>query len=453
MMIKLKKYRLWAVIAIVLLLLVGYRFQNGMAPTQSSEKTMIKSGSEITLYATTDLHYLSDQLTDGGEAYEAFIRSGDGKQLLYMDEIMNAFSDEIARDKPDVLIISGDLTNHGEKKSHEDMAKWLAGIEKSGTSVYVIPGNHDILNPYARAFRGDKQVITENVSPKEFTKLYAEFGYDAALSRDEDSLSYLAAPAEDLWLLMLDTSRYDDNPSLGSPRLDGELSKETLQWITECAERAKENNAKLIAVMHHNLMDHSDVIRKGFTLNNNKDVIALFKTLQIQTVFSGHIHVQDIHSEKVADFEVVEIVNNALSVNPHQYGILNYSPSNESLSYRTSVVDVASWAREIGSNDTNLLNFQNYAADYFGRFAYDMAYRELSNLSGYTEDEKIAMAETMRILNIRYFSGTENLNATDVLNSKGYQLWMEAPDSFFKQYVFSILEDKHLEDQEITINY
>lgn len=448
-----KKYRLWLMMGMVLIVLVGYRFQNDATASNSKPKTQIKSGSDLTIYVATDLHYLSDQLTDGGEAYEAFIRSGDGKQLHYMDEIMNAFSDEIQQQKPNVLIISGDLTNHGEKNSHEDLAIWLEGIEKSGTSVLVIPGNHDILNPYARAFRGDKQVITDYVDVKEFTKIYAPFGYEEALSRDPNSLSYLAAPAEDVWFLMLDTNRYVDNISLGSPRLDGELSKETLQWISECAEKAKEENAKLIAVMHHNLMDHSEVIRRGFTLNNSDEVLKVFKENNIQLIFSGHIHIQDINSKEVDDYEAVEIVSNALSVNPHQYGVLQYMPDEATFSYETMAVDVSSWARALGNSDVNLLNFEEYAADYFGGFAYDMAYHELSKLSGYTEDEKIAMAETMRILNIRYFAGTENLNASDVVSSKGYKLWMEAPENFFKKYIMSIISDNHLDDQQMIIKH
>ena len=91
--------------------------------------------------------------------------------------------------------LSGDLTNNGEKKSHQKLANLLGEIERSGkTKVLVIPGNHDIDNPWARSFEGDKQVLADSVSPKEFTKIYGDFGYKEAISRDKKTLSYLATP-------------------------------------------------------------------------------------------------------------------------------------------------------------------------------------------------------------------------------------------------------------------
>ena len=45
--------------------------------------------------------------------------------------------------KADGLILSGDLTFNGEKKSHEELAEKFKKVEKSGAPVMVIPGNHD----------------------------------------------------------------------------------------------------------------------------------------------------------------------------------------------------------------------------------------------------------------------------------------------------------------------
>ncbi|TDT52075.1 metallophosphoesterase family protein [Fonticella tunisiensis] len=190
----------------------------------------IPSGKEITFFVATDIHYLSKSLTDDGEAFQKYISSGDGKQLDYIDEIMSAFANDIKK-KPDILIISGDLTNNGERKNHLELAEKLKNIEKSGISVFVIPGNHDILNPWGRSFKGSNQYKEDYINDKDFSKIYGAFGYNEALSRDMNSLSYLADPSKDIWLLMLDTCKYENNEILGFPQPDGELKPGTLEWI------------------------------------------------------------------------------------------------------------------------------------------------------------------------------------------------------------------------------
>uniref|UniRef100_UPI00056D6796 metallophosphoesterase family protein n=1 Tax=Paenibacillus graminis TaxID=189425 RepID=UPI00056D6796 len=163
----------------------------------------IQSGQDLAILTTTDTHYLSKSLTDYGPAFTQFLAAGDGKQLGYSEELIGALANDIAIRKPDAVIISGDLSNNGEKRSHQDLAKHLKAMEQdTGTRVYVIPGNHDILNPWARKFKGQRQYRADNVSPQKFRNLYQDFGYDEALLEDRDSLSYLAAPSGDLWLFL-----------------------------------------------------------------------------------------------------------------------------------------------------------------------------------------------------------------------------------------------------------
>ena len=111
----------------------------------------IKAKEKVTFLFASDIHYLAKSLTDKGKAFNTFMDSGDGKQLNYIEEIVDAFIVDIKKKKPDVLIISGDLTTNGEKASHIELAKKLKEIRNSGTLVYVIPGNHDIFKPLCKA--------------------------------------------------------------------------------------------------------------------------------------------------------------------------------------------------------------------------------------------------------------------------------------------------------------
>ncbi|GKU23693.1 metallophosphoesterase [Clostridium folliculivorans] len=413
------------------------------------EDYKIKSGHDINFYVTTDLHYLSKSLTDNGEAFSKFVSSGDGKDLQYIDAITEAFTSNVKAKKPNVLIISGDLTTNGEKQSHLDLAKKLKTIEENGTSVYVIPGNHDILNPYARGFKDDKQFVTDNISDKDFSKIYADFGYSEAISKDEGTLSYLATPTEDVWLLMLDTNKYKSNISLGAPQLGGELSQKTLDWIKKCSDFAKEKGAHIITVMHHNILDHSEVVRKGFTLDNNEEALKIFKENKLDLVLSGHIHIQDIASDNKDNPELYDIATNSLAAYPHQYGMLKYSSKDKSFTYSTAKVDVDGWSKSNGIKDKNLNNFAKYSEDYFGKFGYDMISKRLELQESYSDNDLKLMSETMKTLNLRYFAGTENLNSKDVIGSEGFKLLSNLPDSFFRNYAMNIARDKGTDNNNL----
>lgn len=128
--------------------------------------TPIEKDRDLSIVETTDVHYFNSSLTDDGAAFKKYVAAGDGKQLAYSEEITDAFLDDVKAQKSDVLIISGDLTNNGEKASHEGLAKKLTAVEKTGTQVFVVPGNHDINNPWARKFEKDKQLPTDTITQK-----------------------------------------------------------------------------------------------------------------------------------------------------------------------------------------------------------------------------------------------------------------------------------------------
>lgn len=445
-----RKKTIIAVILLLSFILIGWNFTQKMNRVESTVNR-IPSGKDITFFIATDTHYISKKINDGGKAFKAFVDSGDGKQLYYIDEITESLIYDIGRKKPDVLIISGDLTSNGEKDGHLDIAKKLKRVEEMGTSVYVIPGNHDILNPWARGFKEGNQYVVESIDQKEFSNIYSEFGYGEAISKDQETLSYLAAPSEDIWLLMLDTNNYKNNIELGYPQTDGQLNQGTIDWIKECYEKAKKAGATILPVMHHNLLNHSTVIHKGFTLNNNEEAIQLFQSYGTKFVLSGHIHVQDISSYQNGGHTIYDIVTGSLAVNPHQYGVLNYSAKDHSFDYQTSKVDVEGWSKAEGIQDQNLNYFSDYAEEFFGQFATNRIYSQLLPYEQFSDSELKEMAEVKRILNIRYFAGQENLNTEELFSSKGYQLWFQKNNPSLQRYVESISTDNDTDDNHLQI--
>ncbi len=414
----------------------------------------IQSGQNIKLLSTTDTHYLSRGLTDNGPAFSRFLAAGDGKQVTYSEETLDALEYGIGLQQPAAVIISGDLTLNGEQASHQDLAKHLESIEQhTGTQVYVIPGNHDVQNPWARSFQGERQIPVDSVSPKAFRSIYGAFGYEDAVLSDKNSLSYLAAPSDDLWLLMLDTSQYRSNKKLGHPQLDGRLSASTLKWIDKCGRLAADSGAHIVAVMHHSLLDHSEFIHEGFTVKNNNQVIETLVRNGITTVFSGHIHIQDIRKYGAEGTDIYDIAESALSVYPHQFGLLNYSPADQALDYRTSRLNVELWAKAAGSTDSNLLHFSTFSKESFRKLSADRSYVRLSQDSryaNYSSSQLQAMADVAGKLNEMYFAGTGDSDHAAVLASEGYRLWQNAPSSGLRSYVIDMAlleqqENHHLQ--------
>lgn len=397
----------------------------------------IKMGSDIKIFVATDTHYLARILTDSSEAFKKFTVTKDGKQLLYIDEIMEAFIDDIKIQKPDILVISGDLTTNGEAESHKELAKKLDRIEKLGTEVFVVPGNHDTKNIWARGFIDGKQVAVDSIDQVDFKNIYKSFGFEQAISKDETTLSYLAAPSEDIWLLMLDSNLYIED--YGMPTNKGKISNKTLEWIKECSKLAKEKDAKIITVMHHNMLKHNERMSVGNTIEDSDESVLIFKELNLDLVLSGHIHIQDIEIDKDDSGTLYDIATSALSVYPQQYGVIKYTAKDDTLNYNTSQINVNKWAKDNNIDNKDLLNFKDFAKNEFYSRPYNRAYMDLSDVGGYTEEEMDQMSNVVAILNVAYYTGNVSEIMNDIKNSEVYQLILDTDSNYVYDFVYSMM--------------
>lgn len=417
---------------------------------------------EISIYITNDVHFLAPSLHDMGQLYRSLASGSDGKNIEALPALLGALSMTVEAEKPDILLVNGDLTFNGERQSHESLARYFEELEKTGIQVFVLPGNHDISNPFARGFFNNELRAVPSVSPGEFAAIYRNFGFAGALSRDRGSLSYVAEPFPGLRLLMLDSCKYTNNRTLGFPELGGAFSEATRKWIRGEAEKARRDGALLVASLHHNIMDHHPLINEGFTIDDAESFQDLLAGEGIQFVLSGHIHAQEISTRQREAGAVYDIATSALAVYPHQIGVLTAAPAAAALGpssergsawewrYAVKALDVESWARVAGLADERFLDFSQKSRDYFMMVSGNMARRRLST-SSLSDEEIEALSSLMGLLNSRYFSGTSYLNAQDVPASLGYRLLQEHDYEFFSSYVRTIMEDRPPRDTELTI--
>ncbi|MCI8518515.1 MAG: metallophosphoesterase [Hungatella sp.] len=337
----------------------------------------------------TDLHYLSPKLTDHGSFFTSLIENADGKTMAYSEEVTEAFVDTVIEKKPEALILTGDLTFNGAKKSHKDLAKKLKRVTKAGIQVLVLSGNHDLNSTVGASFKGDGYQPVEGVTREEFEEIYKDFGFDGACSRDNASSSYVWEMKPGLKLLMLDVN--------GGGK-QGTVSDETLSWLEEQLKKAKKEHAKVLSFSHQNLLAHS-MYTNGYVISNSERVLNLYEKYQVSVHFSGHLHIQHIEEQE----RFTEIATSALSVAPTQYGKVIIT--GNSLKYSTNSVDVSHWAADKGITDENLLHFDTYAENYLADNSYRQARAALKDM----EDDEMAetMARYHAVQNTGYYAGVQ----------------------------------------------
>lgn len=388
------------------------------------------------LAVASDLHYQSAQTTDYGKAFEKFVKEGDGKVNAYLPQILDALMDQLIAQKPDAFLLTGDITINGERINHLELAERLERLNQAGIQTLVIPGNHDINNYRGRLYFGEEETETESVSLEEFTEIYADFGWNQAISRDRASFSYVYPLRERVWLMLLDTAQYEPLNIV-----DGAVRQETLLWIRENLEAARAAGIQVVVSGHHNLLQESRMFTTMCVLENSSEVVELLEEYQVPLYISGHLHLQRIQKHKrepgAEGYGICEIVSDALSIPPCQYGLLSWTDDG-ALAYETLQTDVSGWAERSGQTDENLLNFEAYQRRYVRELIRDQI---LDQTVRVPEETAVEMAELYAEIYADYCAGIP-ISRQAAERSEGYQSWARyLPDSNSFQEIKAMLKD------------
>ena len=413
----------------------------------------VKINRDIEFIVATDFHYIAKNANLNGELDKICKNNGDLKIMKYVSEIIDAFISEVIKFRPTGLIICGDLTYNGEYISHRELRRKLQRVLDEDINVYVIPGNHDIKNYNAYKYKPLQKIPVKSVYPNRFRDIYFDCGFRDAIYEDDYSLSYITPVSDDLWLVMLDTNFYQNNNWKNPVAIKGIISESTYEWLEEHLKEAKEKNIKVIAVTHHSLVDHNNLLNKGYTLENNQRLVELYIKYNVVLNLSGHLHIQHIkpgYSHIYEDKKIYDIATSSLVVCRNQYGILTYKP-DENVFYKTKMLNVSKWAMENGYIDYNLLNFRYYAYNYAYSQTYKKIYYELlrANLSEY---EAKLMSMTLSKLNPAFFSGTVVEIHRNIEKSDNYKIWSLVSDIFYHKYIDSIMKEKKYDHNTLRIS-
>lgn len=373
----------------------------------------------MTIAISTDLHYLAKRLYEKEKPYAKICQQARNSEYL-----LERLLEEMDPQTIDIFLLTGDLTLNGERESHQEFIKKLNQIKERGIQIFVLPGNHDIRHQRASKYVDGKKYPVSTISESDFRTMYAPFGYDQALSVDENSLSYVVALSTKSWLICLDNCcRINE-----IPQRYGQLKMETFTWLEQNLKCAKEQGISVYVAGHYNLAYHNQLFRKGFTMRNHGQISKLLHNYGVQLFFSGHMHMQHMSVEN----DVMDIATSSLTTYPHQYGVLTID-QKQMVSYHTKQLSLSKIERRA--------YYQFYYEDFIVQVL-----EELEKLSEIDWAVRQKMAFFAAKMNLHYFGGTFYAIAEEARQAQEWKLWKRyGIDLFFYQYLQSMFEDSMLD--------
>jgi Icc protein len=170
----------------------------------------------------------------------------------YREELLRAAVEEINAERPDLVVVAGDLTDDGYPDQYPQARSELSAL--SCEHVVCVPGNHD----------------ARNVG---YLRYEETFGA-------RDRRLRLELGGIQLALVAVDSSK---------PDLDeGEIGREHYGWIEEGFTGAADLR---VFVCHHHLMPIPGTGRERNQVLDAGDVLALLRQCGADLVLSGHRHV------------------------------------------------------------------------------------------------------------------------------------------------------------------
>ncbi len=166
----------------------------------------------------------------------------------FLPEVFETVVEEVNELNPDVIVITGDLTNEGLMKEYEYCKSLLTKFNTK--KIISISGNHDYRN-------------TGYLSFKKF------FPFDAINVLDDDVV-----------LVTVGTARPDRN--------EGEFGYRQNLWLERTMKKYKDK-VKIVA-MHHHLIPIPDTGSDQLTVVDAGDILRTVLDTQVDVVLCGHKH-------------------------------------------------------------------------------------------------------------------------------------------------------------------
>ena len=294
--------------------------------------TPLLAAAQTRIAVLTDTHVMAPSLlVSDGTAWQTYLAS-ERKLVDYSQQLFDLMTDRIRNDiRPDLLLITGDLSKDGEVASHEYVIAKLDNLRSAGIPTLVIPGNHDLGTSNAKVYDGESATNAETATASSFASMYSNYGYGASSERDPNSLSYITEPVAGLVIIGIDSGK------------NGVVPSSTLSWVCAKASLARETGKQVIAMMHHPLIPHFSGVESFVSTAVVSDYETVRNTLAdagVRVILTGHFHTSDIARDFNHDLSesIIDINTGSLISYPCDYRVLTLSEDRQTLAVSTGSV-------------------------------------------------------------------------------------------------------------------
>ena len=384
----------------------------------------------------SDLHLYDHVLGTSGTAFEKALNS-DRKLLLEGIELIDYAIEEIIASGVSFVLVSGDLTKDGELANHELAASKLKKLADAGIASYVITGNHDINNPDAVSFYEDSTASVASVTSWDFEGIYGDYGYNNAIFRDDDSLSYIAEPIEGLWLLAIDTCRYREKIPGTHAITSGKISQRTADWIAVMLQTAMDHDKAVMAMMHHGVVEHwtgKKKLHPDYLIEGFEEFGKFLASYNVRLVFTGHYHAQDITLGQFDNKFIYDIATGSLVTAPCP---IRYVELNNS--YLNVITEKIAGKTRLGPG------LAEKGQDVITRIVKSEARRTLKKFKASDKDADY-IAEAVGEAFVAHYAGDEDESLRKPIDKSKLGLWGRVIYGQFKYAIDGLWKDLPPED-------
>ena len=170
------------------------------------------------------------------------------------EEIFMQAVAEINNLNPDMIILTGDLTNDGYYREFQQAVKYLDMFE---APLFAVPGNHDARNLGHQSF---EELIGEN--------------------------SWKLTKENDFTVIGLDSSSPDEDR--------GHVGKPQRMWMEHQLDQCVINELSSIVVLHHHVIPIPDTGRERNILSDAGEILKTLTTHEVDLILCGHKHVPHV---------------------------------------------------------------------------------------------------------------------------------------------------------------
>ena len=218
------------------------------------------------------------------------ISTSEFNQSVFLESV-----DEINDLKPDMILLTGDITNQGYYKEYQK-SKELLSLFKS--PLYAVPGNHD----------------ARNLGYKTFEEFIGE-------------RSWKLIKNDHFVVIGIDSSSPDvDHGNIGRPQQ---------VWMEDQLRKSVNNNFTIVA-LHHHVIPVPNTGRERNVLSDAGDILKSFVDFNVDLVIAGHRHVHNVWKMNNTLFiNAGSLSSNKLrGKDPNSYNFYDISGENIDICYR-----------------------------------------------------------------------------------------------------------------------